>query len=138
MPKASEPAVACSNKRRRCFCQCLRTVRLLCGCLDLQQTPLPAVFVTEDFLKISARLSWGTQWPQGHLCALLPWPHPSPPGERLFGYVRSLPRLKRNGVLHILVRSCGLCVQLSSREEKRTLLSSVNCFFVTEYTSKTL
>lgn len=118
---------------RRCFCQCLWTAHLLPGCLDSQETPL-----RRSFWKISVRFPLGPWWPQRHLCALLPWPHPGPAAETLFGHGHSLPRLRRNGVLHILVQSCGLCLQLSNREEKKTLLSSVNCFFVTEYTSKTL
>lgn len=134
LTKAPETSVACKTKRR-CFCQRLWTERVQHGHLGSHQTPLASS-------SCFGGVVWESLWdcPGGHGGPRVTCVHfcLGVIQEHLFGHFPLLPRLKKNRVLHILAQSCCLCLQLGNREEKKTLLSSVNCFFVTEYTSKTL
>lgn len=115
-----EPSGACRNKGRACFSHSLWTVPPVCGHLDLQQR-----FYGEFLCKSLARPSWGTQWPQEHSV----WFCFAPSKWESLWLCPFSPQTQEKWSPAYL--RTNLCLVLSNREEKKTLLSSVNCFFVT-------
>lgn len=119
--RAPEPCGACKNKGRTCFSNSLWTEPLVC----VVTWTCSSVFMEDFSENLLQGLPGGHSDPRSTRCGSA-LPHPS---ESPFGHVHPLPTLKRNGGPAYL--STNLHPVLSNREEKKTLLSSVNCFFVT-------